>query len=374
MDLPQLETFIWRNNPTTSWKDAVVSALGRTVTKLDLNSMNFSVIPEFLHHFSAVKSFSFRYNHLRSFDSNLLISDAGEPLFPNLESLDLYNNEIDDLTHFNMFRFSKKLKTINLSNNNIDNIDALINFDDLETLYLHGNKICNHTDIHTALFPHRLTLTLLSLGSNCLTHIPDLSYMMNLHTLDLQHNKISNSPDDVLPTSLTTLDLDNNALTSVPPVSTLTHLTYLYVSRNKITSIDDVVFPSSLSRLDVYSNNIKTVTTIKFTDPSSSNLKTLYLYNNPLTSISADAFKDLKHLTYLYLHNTRLTRLPLTLAHLTNLDTLAIYNNPDLTCTCQEASLVAWFDTRPDLDLRGDCDGTTVKYFLDHLAENCQAS
>ena len=220
----------------------------------------------------------------------------------------------------------------------------------------------------------------LKLDHNRLTKIPDLSHLHNILTLYLSSNSISNSPNDkdLLALDLTHLYLDHDALTSIPAVSDLPQLTELHVSHNHITSIDGIVLPNSLSTLDADANNITAITTtLTFTfNDLPNNLFDVYLSDNPITSIATDAFQSLNQLRELDLTGTRLTRLPVTLADLTNLDILYLYDIPDLVCTCQESlSLVGWYNTRPaSMVLDGDCGETSVQYFLGNLAQKCPTS
>ena len=98
------------------------------------------------------------------------------------------------------------------------------------------------------------------------------------------------------------------------------------------------------SRLYVVNKKITSISSLRFTDPASSQLRDLHLYDNPLSTISHGAFKHLTQSTDIRLENIRLTRHALNLAHLSDLGDLDLRNIPDMTCTCAESSLVTWYD------------------------------
>lgn len=245
----------------------------------------------------------------------------------------------------------------------------------LDDLRLSFNRI---TSLDGVVFPSSLA-RYLGLGGNLLTSLPDLSYLPNLDHLYLDHNNISNSPTDRFPTSLTMLEFSYNSLTSIPPaVSSITQLATLTVSLNKLTSIDDVTFANTLFSLDASHNSIAAISRVKFNNGSAdSRVKYLTLNNNPLTSIAADAFKSMPHIVYLHLENTQLTRLPLTLADVVDLDYLYMEQIPDLVCTCQESALATWYrnsgtSRRTRVQISGSCVGaTSIRNFLAYLAPKC---
>ena len=166
------------------------------------------------------------------------------------------------------------------------------------------------------------------------------------------------------------------------------NLTNLRLSGNQLThkSIEHVQFPATLEKLSLYDNPIASIDGVRF--PSS--LTELDLSNTQITSIASDTFSNLANLTKLNLWDTQLTRLPLALASLIQLEKLSI-SSPNLTCSCSESSLASWYHDRTvDLDLQrknggrlynylyfdvsGKCDNTDIYYFLANLAPQCPSS
>ena len=248
----------------------------------------------------------------------------------------------------------------------------LSNLTGLQELNLEGNRICDHIHITDALEPHKLTLEYLGLIDNCLSEFPDLSQMLKLQKLYLAHNNISDADSGSLPPSLTHLYLFFNHLTRIPrSVSNMTGLQWLDLDNNNISSIEDLEFPSTMFLMIIQHNNIHSISSpMKFLN-NSSHLETFYLADNPISHIDINAFRWLSNLTYLSLSETRITRLPLALAALTNIQYLILNDIANLTCTCQEASLATWYHSRPYMALPGQCDDVDIKYFLDKLAGQC---
>ena len=137
----------------------------------------------------------------------------------------------------------------------------------------------------------------------------------------------------------------------------LTQLKGLFLSFTQLVSVDHLTFPSSLT--------------------------SLHLNNNPISSLSSDAFTSLANLEVLYLYDTHLTRLPLALTSLTHLEHLDFGSHPNMTCSCSEAAPIShWYVDRLEAlklqNILGDMisgycgDGTTsISYFLEEFATLC---
>ena len=196
-----------------------------------------------------------------------------------------------------------------------------------------------------------------------------------------QGNNISQIKTDQFPPGLTRLNVNRNQLSYIDGSAfELVDLTRLTLSYNKLQSLDTINFPSSLTYLEAEYNNITSISGLRFTDPTSNNLDTLDLYHNPISIVSTDAFQNLTQLTKLFLSSTALTRLPLALTSLTTLESVDLRGVAQLTCSCTESALAAWFGHRTQelkrggktFTLRGDCSGgTKISYFLEKLAPQC---
>jgi hypothetical protein len=115
-------------------------------------------------------------------------------LFSNaLKELYLINNKISDLSVFSEKNVLTYLKILDLSHNNIENIDILFNCKlwNLDKLNLSYNKISNIATLESANFKY---LKELNLSENNITNIEVFEKVKfeNLETLKLNKNKASN--------------------------------------------------------------------------------------------------------------------------------------------------------------------------------------
>ena len=144
------------------------------------------------------------------------------------------------------------LKDLNLSNNNISNIDLSKNTS-LTELNLAANNISN------IVLSKNTKLIGLGLDKNNISNI-DLSKNTELIELGLYDNNISKI-DLSKNTALTDLDLGYNNLSSID-LSKNTSLTKLYINKNKISSID-LSKNTKLTILDLNDNPLKLNTYVK---------------------------------------------------------------------------------------------------------------
>ncbi|XP_049825969.1 centrosomal protein of 97 kDa isoform X3 [Aethina tumida] len=116
------------------------------------------------------------------------------------------------------------LHTLNLAHNGILTIEGLKELVCLKWLCLSGNSIKTIEHLHT-----NTNLEYLDLSENSISHISDLSYLKSLKELYLHKNKINHLSqcDRFLPVSLTTLTLASNNITDLNEISRLVNLTNL---------------------------------------------------------------------------------------------------------------------------------------------------
>jgi len=163
---PQLETLdLSKNQITLTISDITkLTSLPNTLKHLILSSNQISYIPK---------------NALLSLKTAL----------PNLEKLDISNNQIPNLEAVTIF---KNLTLLQASGNHIKTIPTSIkNLQKLEYLYLGSNKL---ETINPAL-SLVTSLKLLALNNNKILRIPDaLTKLVNLRTLHLHYNEIAVIP------------------------------------------------------------------------------------------------------------------------------------------------------------------------------------
>ncbi|KAK8719617.1 hypothetical protein OTU49_013907 [Cherax quadricarinatus] len=180
------------------------------------------------------------------------------------------------------------------------------NFTDLESLNLYGNQLQNL--VPESLLGLRESLKELNLGLNLLSELPQFDFPL-LNTLILSKNNITSLPSDafVLLPELKMLDLSENHLSSLPV--TLLHpvkkLSTLDLSMNQIAEIRPGQFNESfINVINLQHNEIKEIPSEAFKDLLF--LHTLDLSYNAIRSISDAAFLNIALLHILRLNNNML--------------------------------------------------------------------
>ena len=121
---------------------------------------------------------------------------------------------------------------------------------------------------------------------------------------------------------------DITFLKQTPALYGLTHISF---SNNRISSFPNDTFENytQLNTLAMIYNPISVIN--RFYAKS---VKTLYLYQNQITRVAEDAFRDTPMLTHISLSNNDITRLSSrTFEHLHQINSIYVYNNP-LHCDC----------------------------------------
>ena len=138
-----------------------------------------------------------------------------------------------------------------------------------------------------------------------------------LEHLDLSHNLLTTlltTPASM--TTVKTLNLNNNALQKLPQelFTSFPQLKYLFVAHNKLDSINPDTFACATSQL--------------FKGNACGNLETVVLRNNRISSISPNAFNELKSLNALDVSQNRISHVPdNSFKHLDNLEHLDLSHN-----------------------------------------------
>ncbi|RFM30966.1 leucine-rich repeat domain-containing protein [Chitinophaga silvisoli] len=207
--------------------------------------------------------------HSNIFDA---IPDAVQLLF-NLEEL-VCGGTRDQrwgINNLQPLRGLKKLKTLVLSNNEIDKIDCLDYFPDLEKLDLGNNRIVSLLAIQSHkrlkaldLSYNKLTnigeiskfpfLQWLNVSSNQLQIMDRVDELPLLQHLDLSDNQIATFKTFKRNALLRVLNLSENQLSQLYEIGELPNLKYLYARRNKIHTITGIKSLQGLQLLDLSHN------------------------------------------------------------------------------------------------------------------------
>jgi Leucine-rich repeat (LRR) protein len=265
-------------------------------------------------------------------DSKIYFNKGDIPNLPyeNIKELYLENCKLDN---YDFIKKCIKLQILDLSNNNLTNIDKdLFKYNtQLQYLYLNNNKL---TNLNKDLFKYNTQLQYLDLSYNKLTNLDkDLfKYNTQLQYLYLNNNKLTNLDKDLFKynTQLQNLYLNNNKLTNLDKdlFKYNTLLQTLWLFNNKLTNLDKDIFSglTQLQALDLADNNNLT-NLDKDLFKYNTLLQNLTLSNNNLTNLDKDLFKYNTQLQNLFLYNNKLNLLPISIINLNRLKNLDYQNN-----------------------------------------------
>ncbi|EAG4503484.1 LPXTG cell wall anchor domain-containing protein [Listeria monocytogenes] len=231
---------------------------------------------------------------------------------PNLRTLDLYLNQISDVSPLGTL---SNLSTLNLTSNRITDISPLGNLTSLKILYLDNNNI-NTLDA----LKNLTTLEELYLIGIHAINLSALENLTNLRVLDLKNNQINDLEPLKNMISLKRLDLSNNQISDVSSLGNLSNLETLILNKNKINNISPLGNLVTLISLELNNNQLSDLNPLdKLT-----NLEGLNLGNNQVNDISA--LKTLTKLKILILNGNQLSEVS-ALEKLTSLERLELGRN-----------------------------------------------
>ncbi|KAM6968276.1 toll-like receptor 21 [Aplochiton taeniatus] len=260
---------------------------------------------------TSLQNFSIEHNLLTSINS----CEKSKLVFPNIKVMSFRYNRIISVYRF-AFHQTPNITTLKLNINTIAYLDrkALKGLFNLVTLRLDNNLL---TDLFSDSFEDLHKLQTLNLRNNRISVIFNSTFK-NLHHLE-------------------TLDLGGNKITQFQPAAFdgLTSVSKLYLDGNNLKQINSIkfsVFQDTLQVLDLQRNQIRFLSEVPnspFINLSKvydlkldgqmpygitllpraffrglSSLKSLYITNNHITHLAADAFDDLTNLQFLTLDNS----------------------------------------------------------------------
>ena len=201
--------------------------------------------------------------------------------------------------------------------NDIRQLTGLESAINLETLDLYGNAVSDISALAAL-----TQLTTLNLGYNRqISDVSALAALTQLTTLDLSSNAVSDISALAALTQLTTLNLGyNRQISDISALAALTRLTRLYLSSNAVSDISALAALTRLTDLYLSSNAVSDISALA----ALTQLTRLDLSNNVVSDISALA--ALTRLTDLYLSSNAVSDIS-ALAALTQLTTLNVSNN-----------------------------------------------
>jgi preprotein translocase subunit YajC len=167
---------------------------------------------------------------------------------------------------------------------------------------------------------HCINLVSLDLHDNQISDISVLAGLTKLEWLDLSYNQIGDISPLAGLTNLKWLYLYNNRIGNISPLDNLTKLTYLFLQTNQIDDVSPLANLTNLTRLVLFSNQVSNISPLA----NLTKLTWLYLNKNQISNISPLA--NLTSLTQLALSDSQITDIA-PLANLTNLTYLSVHSN-----------------------------------------------
>ncbi|MEE6499057.1 hypothetical protein FKM82_003299 [Ascaphus truei] len=222
--------------------------------------------------------------------------------FPYLEELRLAGNDLSFI-HPMALSGLKELKVLTLQNNQLKTVpsEALKGLSALQSLRLDANHIVTIPDDS---FEGLVQLRHLWLDDNSLTEVPirPLSNLPSLQALTLALNKITHIPDFAFSnlSSLVVLHLHNNKIRTLRRhcFDGLDNLETLDLNYNNLVDFPDAVRSlHNLKELGFHTNSISMIPDGAFV--KNPLLRTIHLYDNPLSFVGNSAFQNLSDLHFL---------------------------------------------------------------------------
>jgi Leucine Rich Repeat (LRR) protein len=149
--------------------------------------------------------------------------------------------------------YLSNLKKLDLSSNQIMDLDFFTDFIPIKQLDLSGNPIFHITGLSKL-----QNLTKLVLNNANLTNMGGLDDIPNLKYLDLEDNKIQRIQGLENLTNLVKINLEKNEIQSFEGVSHLHNLDFLSLKKNKISKVDEEQLPPNLNKLRLNDNPVHT--------------------------------------------------------------------------------------------------------------------
>lgn len=192
----------------------------------------------------------------------------------NLEVLEIYGNEVSDISYIANLT---KLKELYLDGNNISDISAVAKLTNLVEIDLYENPLSDISPLENL-----INLKSLELQNLNLIDISPLGDLTNLSSLTLSENELTDiSPLKNL-TKLTYLNLRENEISDIMPLKDMSRLGQLFLRKNRISDIMPLVGLTNLRTLDLTENKISDISALQ----NMVNLSTLRLDDNFISSIA----------------------------------------------------------------------------------------
>jgi len=214
----------------------------------------------------------------------------------------------------------KKLRSIDLGFNKIEDCFPLCELPELRDIKLHSNELTNIDGLERCPRVEKLMLHNNNLKDSAMV---SMARLKNLKSLRLDANKLGSLRCIKTNTSLVELDVSNNQLNSLDGVQHMIYLNELGFSHNEISSLECLHSCTGLTEIRGNDNHVKSLKGLP--GGGKSRLQSLVLHRNHLYNV--DSLPPLYSLTELHLSSNRLDNISRLLVATPNLDYLDIRNN-----------------------------------------------
>uniref|UniRef100_A0A8R1DVD3 Chaoptin n=1 Tax=Caenorhabditis japonica TaxID=281687 RepID=A0A8R1DVD3_CAEJA len=312
----------------------VLKNFAKTLKKLKLAENIVHATPEALRDLRNLTHLNLNGNKLNRIDEEVL-RGCKDTLMEFL----IANNHLEQIPH-GVLNGMKQLEHLDISKNKIRDLKKPSfpmskekeEVSSVRRLNLAGNRINNMSD--SQIFEHMPHLTYVDVSFNRIKHISPRVFenLKNLESLFLQNNQLAHFPSLFRLEKLRHLMLDNNQIQKIDNFSLidLPKLQHLSMAGNEIDLINENMFGASISSelksLNLAHNKISSISSRSFSDLD--NLQQLRLSHNNIRTIPSMAFSNLRNLRYLDLSHNRIIKiLPSALYQLPAMDTLHLDHN-----------------------------------------------
>lgn len=301
--LPHLVDLKLKENGLENINEGAFHGVG-SLQVLDLSGNNLTIVDRITFRDLSTKVSSLL--HLDLSCNQLTEVDGAFAGLVNLSRLDLRQNRLSVVTQSTLSGLSS-LRYLRLDDNLISHIDsrALLNQKQLMYFVLKGNPIGHLNRIY---FKSEF-LSYVDISECGLDNVPK-GLPGSVRYLQLRRNKLTAlyRHSFELCTNVTILVLDENGLKEVEPgsLTSMPHLQQLWLNGNRLRSVPHPL-PPSVQRLFMDLNDVQELSEDDF--PDSSQLNTLSVMGNNISSLPPGAFRCLSVLRHLDLSGNRITHL-----------------------------------------------------------------
>lgn len=251
-----------------------------------------------------------------------------------LQMLILDSNEIDSIADDAFTGSEDSLIVLHLHHNRLKELPSAVGkLSKIMGVKLQGNPM---PDFRKDVLQNiSSSLQFISMGSAAMPEWPsNLKYLPNLISIDLYDVIFPNIPPDAFEMykkNFSFLNIQNTSLNTLPNLDGFDSLGDILLQGNKNLSANAITNACrnglpGLMHATFQNNNLETIPNIF---QNSSKLGALSVYSEPLEDIRDDVFPPglFKHFMYLFINDTRLTRIPRGLSSLESVVRLQLTNN-----------------------------------------------